>query len=754
MLETLRDSAAGHLLRWASGGRLLPHAEDVDPNLWRMYVSTEKSKNLEPLAIEIEKNHHKSRKLRKNRNKGAVTASKSDTGRPETRATPAPPTVHDGIPRHTQTDGTGALPTPDAKATQQAEGEPHSENVDKESPIIGGNIDTAGTWNTEDSGQVWLHNENLGSWSSEDTPRSQSTADTPQNGSSTALLSAGGHAAHATRSAGDLEQGWVTAATGQEGVDITMQQAHVDGDPALQLHSESNDTAWNAVQLEAGKENVPTVKDVESDPAAKRVVNVVVWFGPDDPANPVNWSHAKRAFVTAQIYLLTVCTYIGTSIFSPGSHNAQHHFGVGEVAATLGTSLGILGYGLGVMIWSPMSEAIRLGRKPVYLVTLTIFVGLQIPTVLAKNFGMLLAFRLLSGIFGAPVLAIGGASINDMYPPTQRGYAIILWDVVSIAAPGKWDSSITVKSANEAIVLGPLIGGFAANANGWRWTIWTLMWLSAGSLVFFLLFMPETNPSNILYRRSRRLRVLTGNQTLRSEQDVLGGQLSLAETLQRLFGRPFVLCFTEPILLVINVYIALLNAVLFGSLDSFPLVFEGIYGFNLGQVGLAFLGLFVGSVLALPPMFYYLRYGVSANASGEVKPEKRLPPAIVGAFLVPISLFMFGWTAKASVHWIVPIVASGFFGVAIVVISYANLNYLPDAYPTCAASVLAGNECMRSTASAIFPLFTAAMYTNLGIGWASALLALLSCVFIPVPIVLFYYGHIIRGWSKRAKQDF
>jgi len=84
-----------------------------------------------------------------------------------------------------------------------------------------------------------------------------------------------------------------------------------------------------------------------------------------------------------------------------------------------------------------MSEAIRLGRKPVYLVTLTVFVGLQVPTALAKNFGMLLAFRFLSGIFGAPVLAMGGASINDMYTPTQRGYAIILWDVVSVAAPGR-----------------------------------------------------------------------------------------------------------------------------------------------------------------------------------------------------------------------------------------------------------------------------------------------------------------------------
>lgn len=103
----------------------------------------------------------------------------------------------------------------------------------------------------------------------------------------------------------------------------------------------------------------------------------------------------------------------------------------------MGTTLTLLGYGVGVMFWSPLSEAIRFGRKPIYIGTLCVFVALQIPTVFASSIGMLLVFRFLSGIFGAPVLAIGGASINDMYTASERGYAIVLWDVVSVAAPGR-----------------------------------------------------------------------------------------------------------------------------------------------------------------------------------------------------------------------------------------------------------------------------------------------------------------------------
>ncbi|KAH7032144.1 hypothetical protein B0J12DRAFT_543406, partial [Macrophomina phaseolina] len=55
-----------------------------------------------------------------------------------------------------------------------------------------------------------------------------------------------------------------------------------------------------------------------------------------------------------------------------------------------------------------------LGRNPIYFITLVVFVVLQVPTALATNFGILLAFPFLTGFFGSTVLATGGASIADM----------------------------------------------------------------------------------------------------------------------------------------------------------------------------------------------------------------------------------------------------------------------------------------------------------------------------------------------------
>ena len=79
------------------------------------------------------------------------------------------------------------------------------------------------------------------------------------------------------------------------------------------------------------------------------------------------------------------------------------------------------------MLWSPLSEIPMIGRNPIYLATLVVFVAFQVPTALATNFGMLLAFRFLTGFFGSPVLATGGASLADIWTPAKRAYAIAIW---------------------------------------------------------------------------------------------------------------------------------------------------------------------------------------------------------------------------------------------------------------------------------------------------------------------------------------
>lgn len=391
------------------------------------------------------------------------------------------------------------------------------------------------------------------------------------------------------------------------------------------------------------------------------------------------------------------------------------------------------------MVFAPMSEIPLFGRNPVYILTLVAFVALQIPTAKAHNFGMLLAFRFLTGFVGSPSLATGGASIGDMYLPKTRTYAIAVWGVGAVCGP----------------TLGPVVGGFAVERESWNWTIWEIMWLSGACLLLLFFCLPETSSANILLRRARRLRKLTGNPNLIAEPELMGENIRGGDIAKMVLVKPFRLLITEPVVLALDLYIALIYGVLYIWFECFPIVFIDIYHFSLGTLGLAYLGLLVGIFLVVGPfVWYHHKYTCPKfDADGTIKPEWRLPPAMVGAFGIPICLFWFGWTARPEIHWIVPIIGTVWFTAGAFLVFNSVLNYMADAYPDHIASVMAGNDFLRGHVGAGFPLFAGSMFRRLGVHWASSLLGFLSIAFVPIPFLLFKYGHVLRRKSKYARKD-
>ncbi|OJJ78987.1 MFS transporter [Aspergillus glaucus CBS 516.65] len=471
------------------------------------------------------------------------------------------------------------------------------------------------------------------------------------------------------------------------------------------------------------------------------VSNIAIGWSSNDTQNPQNWSTGKKLFVSSQVWLLTFAIYIGSAIYSPGIPQVSEQFGVSSVAATLGLTLFVLGYGIGPMFYSPLSELPAVGRGPTFVLTAIAFVFLNFGVIYAKNFGTLLAFRFLTGLIGSPPVATGAASMADIWGPLSRDYMIAIWSTFAIAAP----------------VMGPFLGGFASSANGWTWTIWQLVWVSgfAAAVCFFCL--PETYTPNILYRRARRIRNVTANSAYISESEIELQNMTTKGIIFEALVRPFQLCFLEPIILSMNLYISFIYGMLYIWFEAFPIVFQEMHGFNPGEGGLAFFGILVSvSCVAIPPYFFwkYFYQSKKLDTEGNLRPEEQLPPACIGCLSIPISLFSFGWTGNfSSVHWIVPIICSMFFALGGCLIFNCIFSYQAQAYPKYAASVLAGNDFMRSCFGAGFPLFASAMFHNLGVGWACTLLGCLTILFVPMPFILYFYGTRIRMASKYARHD-
>lgn len=171
--------------------------------------------------------------------------------------------------------------------------------------------------------------------------------------------------------------------------------------------------------------------------------------------------------------------------------------------------------------------------------------------------------------------------------------------------------------------------------------------------------------------------------------------------------RPFELLAREYMVLCLSLLTSIVLGIMYLFFGAFVYVFEKVYHFELYQIGLSFLGIGVGIVLAFftNPFWRRLRQQQIEKNGGVSEPEYRLPPAAFGAILLPVSLFWFGWTSVSSIHWIVPIIGSVPFGLGGLLIFYGVWTFFVESYTTYAASALAANAFARLVFAAVFPLF-------------------------------------------------
>jgi DHA1 family multidrug resistance protein-like MFS transporter len=126
-------------------------------------------------------------------------------------------------------------------------------------------------------------------------------------------------------------------------------------------------------------------------------------------------------------------------------------FGVSEEVGYLITSMFLVGYVFGPLVWGPGSELV--GRQPIMLITVGAYTILHLGQALAPNMASMLVTRFLGGFFACAPLVNSGGLIADIWDPAGRGLATSMFTAAVFLGPvlGPIGSSLYVRNLSSSI---------------------------------------------------------------------------------------------------------------------------------------------------------------------------------------------------------------------------------------------------------------------------------------------------------------
>ncbi|RDW85452.1 hypothetical protein BP5796_03777 [Coleophoma crateriformis] len=465
---------------------------------------------------------------------------------------------------------------------------------------------------------------------------------------------------------------------------------------------------------------------------------LVGWESAEDPLDPHNYSKATRLSTTFIVGLIAFVVGAASSIDVAILPQASADFGVSDVVESMATGLYLAGFAFGAVFAGPFSETF--GRNAIYIVTMVLYMIFIMASGLAPNIGAQLTFRFIAGFFGSTPLTCAGGSISDLWNQLEKTYAFALYAIAGFGGP----------------VLGPVIGSYVGNGiiGSWRWTEYLTLIMSGLVLGLVILFQIETYPPLLLKWKAEHLRRLTGDDRFCAEIEITS--MTLWVRLKMSMKRPF-LMMGEPIILLMALYLTVLYIVLFTFLDGYTYIFMETYGISQGLTNIVFVGIFVGITMSAFLVPFVLRKTKQEFAKsdlehgGRIHPEIRLWYGMLGgSFAIPVSLFWMGWTDYVSISIWSPIMASVLFGYGLICIFMSAYMYIIDAYEIYAASALTFITFTRYLVAGGMTIVGIPFYKNVGTHWTLTIMACISALLVPIPFVLFKWGHRIRERSKYA----
>lgn len=320
---------------------------------------------------------------------------------------------------------------------------------------------------------------------------------------------------------------------------------------------------------------------------------------------------------------------------------------IGDLGGVAHMSWAITAYTLGQTLAMPLTGKLGdlVGRKPLYLTAIALFVGGSALCGISTGMLEFTAFRFLQGLGGGGLMISSQAITGDLIPPRVRGtYMAPMGAIFGIAS-----------------VLGPLLGGGLTDALGWRWMFW--FFLPFGIIAWVAVAVALRMP-----RRRVRVSVdwaglaLTGLGATGivliatwgggvyawTSPDMIG--LIIATVIAWALVVPVERRATEPIMpimvltnhtfVVATVVAVLLCACMFGMNGYLPTYLQMVHGVSATMSGLILVpgavGMFCGSMVS----------GIMVTRTGRYKPYP-----VIGSLLAAGGLVLLGVIPASANAW-------------------------------------------------------------------------------------------------------
>jgi len=174
--------------------------------------------------------------------------------------------------------------------------------------------------------------------------------------------------------------------------------------------------------------------------------------------------------LTSMIGPFTIDTYL------PSFPAIEAEFAISRALLTQSLAFYLAAFAVSTLVLGPLAD--RLGRRPVVLVTLLVYVAASVGCALAADYGTFLLFRLLQGAAAGGGLVAGRAMIRDAFNPQDAQRAMSRVMMLFALAPA----------------VAPVIGGWLHDVFGWHSVFYFLALYSSLVFILILLRIPETLP--------------------------------------------------------------------------------------------------------------------------------------------------------------------------------------------------------------------------------------------------------------------